>query len=459
MARLLIENGAIVTVNAQHEVLPKGYIFVEADRITALDAGSPPESLREQADTIIDATLMAAMPGMVNGHTHLSQVFLRGLADDKPLLDWLKTAIWPVASALTAADAYVAGVVGFLENIRAGATAVVEHQYIHTDLQNSDAFCRAAVDTGIRLLLARGWTDHNYHPNFMEPPQQIMAETRKLYEKWHRTHNDRIRIEFGPLILWGCSGELLQETYALGKELGIGTHMHIAETQAEIDMLLKQQNMRHVEWLAHLDVLGPDTHLVHSIWLDEREIDLIAQRQAVVVHCPVSNMYLASGIAPIVELRQKGVTIALASDGPGSNNSQNMFETLKTTSCLQKVYKLDAMALSPDDVLEMACRGGAVTFGQPTLIGSLEVGKKADIVLVDLDSPLIMPVHKVPSALVYNVTPGNVDTVIIDGTIVMRNKHITIVNEKAILAQARTVCEQLMARAADLQYSLDQVRW
>ncbi len=459
MTKLLIENGAIVTVNRRGDVWPKGYVYIQDDRITAVDSGDPPAGLRGQADTIIDATLMAVMPGMVNAHTHLFQIFLRGLADDLPLLEWLKTAIWPVASALTEEDAYVAGLLGFIENIRSGATAIVDHQYIHTDLRNSDGICRAAEETGVRLLLARGWADYNYHPNFMEAPDQIIAETRRLLDTWQNSASGRIRVEFGPLIPWGCSDETMKKTFALAREWGIGTHIHVAETKAEVDMLLALHNLRHIEWLDHLGALGPNTHLVHSVWLSDHELDLIARRQAVVVHCPIANMYLASGIAPITRLRQKGVTVALASDGPGSNNSQNMMETLKFTACLQKVGSLDAMALYPEDVLEMACRGGAVTFGQPDWIGSLEVGKKADVVVVDLDSPLIMPVHRIPSALVYNAEAGQVDTVIIDGQIVMRNKAITVVDEKAVLAKARAVCDNLFDRAEKMKYSLEQVKW
>jgi len=459
MTNILIENGSIVTVNERGDVFSPGYLYLEGDKIVALGAGAAPQNLRNQAGAILDATLMAVMPGMVNAHTHLFQIFLRGLADDKPLLEWLKSAIWPVASALTEEDAYVAGLVGFIENIRSGATAVIDHQYVHTDPRNSDGICRAAVETGIRLLLARGWTDHNYHPNFMESPEIIISETRRLLDTWQNRAKGRIRVEFGPLIPWGCSDETMQQTCALGQEWGINTHIHVAETQAEVDMMLEMQNLRHIEWLDHLGVLGPNMHLVHSIWLSEAEIDLIAQKQAVVVHCPVSNMYLASGIAPIVKLRAKGATIALASDGPGSNNSQDMMETLKAAACLQKVGTLNAMALYPEDVLEMACRGGAMAFGQPELIGSLEVGKKADIVLVDLDSPFSMPVHKVPSALVYNAGAGQVDTVIIDGRLVMQHKQITIVDEKAVLARSRAVCDKLFERAQALKYSLDQVRW
>jgi 5-methylthioadenosine/S-adenosylhomocysteine deaminase len=459
MSSILIENAAILTVNDRGDVIQPGYIYTEADRIAALGPASPPISLRRQADTVIDASLMAVMPGMVNAHTHLFQIFLRGLADDKPLLEWLKSAIWPVASALTEEDAYVAGLVGFIENIRSGATAVVDHQYVHTDPRNSDGICRAAQEIGIRLLLARGWADTNYHPNFMEPPERIVSEMQRLMGQWHNAAQGRIRIEFGPLIPWGCSDTTMRHTYQLAQEWGVGTHIHVAETRAEVEMLLQSHQLRHIEWLDSLGALGPTTHLVHSIWLSDHEIDLIVAKKAIVVHCPVSNMYLASGIAPITKLRQRGVVVALASDGPGSNNSQNMLETLKMTACLQKVGTLDAMALYPEDVLHMACRGGALTFGQPELIGSLEVGKKADLVLVDLDSPFSMPVHKIPSTLVYSSGAGQIDTVIIDGHIVMRDKRITIVDEKAVLARARLVSARLFERAKALQYSLDQVKW
>lgn len=459
MANILIHNGTIVTVNRRGQVIEQGYLYTEGDRIVAVEAGPAPQALHRKADTVIDATLMAVMPGMVNAHTHLFQTFVRGLADDKPLLDWLKEAIWPVAGALTAEDAYVAGLVGFIENIRSGATAVVDHQYIHTDPRNSDGICRAAQETGVRLRLARGWADTNYHPRFMETPEQIVGEMRRLLDTWQDAANGRIRIEFGPLIPWGCSDETMKQTCALAREWGIGTHIHVAETRAEVEMTLASHKMRHIEWMEHLGALGPDTHLVHSVWLSEKEIDLIAKRKAIVVHCPVSNMYLASGIAPVVKLREKGVTVALASDGSGSNNCNDMMETLKFTACLQKVGTLDAMALYPEDVLEMACRGGAATFGQPHLIGSLEAGKKADIVIVDLDSPFMMPVHRVPSALVYNARASQVDTVIIDGRVVMQNKQITVVDEKAVLARARQVSDKLFERARQLTYSPDDVEW
>jgi 5-methylthioadenosine/S-adenosylhomocysteine deaminase len=239
----------------------------------------------------------------------------------------------------------------------------------------------------------------------------------------------------------------MQRTYRLSQEWGAGTHIHVAETKAEVDMNLESRGNRHVQWLAEVGALGPDLQLVHSVWLNDEEIELIAEHDAVVIHCPVSNMYLASGVARVPEMRERGITVALGSDGPGSNNSQNMLEVLKLTALLHKVDTLDATVLLPEDVLWMACRGGARAFGLPDEIGSLEPGKKADVVLLDLDTPLAMPVHRVPSAVVYNSTPRDVDTVIVDGKLLMQNKEICVLDEKKLLARARQVCGQLFERA------------
>ncbi|HIP71737.1 MAG TPA: amidohydrolase [Anaerolineae bacterium] len=446
MGSILIKNGSVVTVDDEQRVYEQGYLFIEDDLITAVAPGDPPAQL-EKADAIIDASLMAVMPGMVNAHTHLFQTFIRGLADDKPLLDWLKTAIWPVAQALTEEEAYVAALVGLVENIRGGATAVIDHQYIHTEPGNDDGVCRAAEEVGLRFLLARGWTDVGYHPAFMESPEQIVRETARLREKWEVQGNGRIRVEFGPLIPWGCTDDTMCRTHDISQNWGAGTHIHVAETKTEVDMNLAARGSRHIEWLADIGVLGPHMQLVHSVWLGDNELALIAEHEAIVVHCPVSNMYLASGVARVPEMLARGITVALGTDGPGSNNSQDMMELLKMTALLHKVNTLDAMVLLPEDVLWMACRSGAAAFGLPQQIGSLEPGKKADVVLVDLDTPLAMPVHRVPSALVYNASVRDVDTVIVDGRILMQNKEILFLDEKALLARVRQTCTNLFERA------------
>jgi 5-methylthioadenosine/S-adenosylhomocysteine deaminase len=449
MSTILITGGTVLTQNDQGQVFDPGYVLVEDDRIMAVGAGHYPTWGEPgfQADLVIDASLKAVMPGLVNAHSHLFQTFVRGMADDKPLLEWLATAIWPVMHAVTEEEMYLASLLGLVENIRSGATSVIDNQYIHTNRGNDDAVFRAAKEGGVRLKIARGWADMNYHEAFMETADTVVAELERLLETWHGAENGRLSVESGPVIPWGCSDEAMRRTYALAQEWGVGTHIHTAESEPEVDMLIEQRGLRHVEWLEAIGCLGPDTQLVHSVWLSPAEIDLVAQRGAMIVHCPVSNMYLASGIAPITELRRRGVTVALATDGAGSNNSQDNMEVLKFTACLQKVGTLDAMSLLPEDVLQMATRGGARAMGLEEEIGSLEPGKKADITVVDLDAPHIMPVHRAPSALVYNANNGDVDTVIVDGRVLMKDKEVLFLDEGALLAECRAANRGLFERA------------
>jgi 5-methylthioadenosine/S-adenosylhomocysteine deaminase len=446
---ILIENGAVLTMSdPAARPLDPGYVLIAGDRIAAVGAGPAPAEARAAAAKIIDARHMAVLPGLVNAHTHLFQTFIRGLADDKTLLPWLRAAIWPVGSAMSAEEAYLAGLLGLVENIRSGATAVIDNQYLHCDAGTDDAFCRAAAEVGCRFTLARGWADRNYHPAFQETPDQIVATMTRLYEQWHGAAEGRVRIAFGPLIPWGCSEETLRRTVALARRWGVITHIHTAETREEVQMSVDAAGLRHVPWLDQLGVLGPDVHLVHAVWLDDAEIARVAETGTVVVHCPVSNMYLASGIARVVKMLAAGVPVALASDGPGSNNSQDMLETLKFAACLQKVGTLDATALLPEDVLRMAITHGSRAFGSAAVeLGRLAPGCAADVVLVDLNSPRMQPVWRVPSALVYNANGGDVDTVIVAGRILMAGKRIICLDEAALLDECRAAAQRLLVRA------------
>lgn len=444
---VLVVNGAVITVDDRDSVYNPGYVLVNGDKIAAVGEGAPPAEFGQKVKTILDASNMAVIPGLVNSHTHLFQTFIRGLGDDKNLLEWLKTYIWPIAANMRREESYVAGLVGLLENLRSGATAVIDHQYIHADPNNDDGFVQAAEETGLRFLLARGWADMNYQSMLQETPERVIAESTRLFQTYHGRADGRIRFEFGPLIPWGCSDQMMVKTYELARRWGVGTHIHVAETHEEVKMNIKARGKRHIEWLADLDILAPDVQLVHSVWLDDHELELVAERGAVVVHCPVSNMYLASGAARVPEMLRLGIPVALASDGPGSNNNQDMMEVLKSTALLAKVSSLDAMAVLPHQVIRMACRGGSLAFGQPDHIGSLEAGKKADLVLVDLDTPLAMPVHNPVSALVYNLSYGSVDTVLVDGKILMKDKKVIVIDEEAVLKEARAVCKKLFKRA------------
>ena len=447
MTGLLIHSGAVVTVDDDGTVHDPGWVFVRGNRVAEVGAGDPPTNRLRQAVEVIDAAGCAVMPGMTNAHTHLFQTLFRGLADDKALLDWLRDCIWPAAIHLDADIAHAAALAGLVENLRGGATAVIDHQYIHTDEGINDAVCRAADELGVRFLLAHGWADRNYHPDLEQTAEQAVARADSARRRWDGRDDDRIRVELAPLIPWGCSDEAMRTTVAAARSWGRGTHIHCAETAVEVEMNLDERDLRHVTWLDSLGVLGPDMQLAHSVWLDDDELDLIAATGSVVVHCPVSNMYLASGVARVPDMRARGITVALASDGPGSNNRQDMFEVLKATVLLQKVHRLDPLLFQPADVLHLACRNGAAAFGMPDAFGIVAEGQRADLLVVDLRSPFVAPVHWVASALVYNATPRDVRDVVVDGRTLIRDGHLVAANERQIMAEANDAARRLFNRA------------
>ena len=444
---LLVHGGAVVTVDDRGAVHDPGWVYAQGNRIAEVGAGPPPAARHSQAAVVIDASGTAVMPGMVNAHTHLFQGFFRGLADDRALLDWLRDCIWPGAVHLDGPTARLAALAGLIENLRTGATTVIDHQYVHVDPGIDDAVCSAADELGMRFLLAHGWADRNYPEPLMETAETAIERARAVRHRWDGRNDDRMRVELAPLIPWGCSDEAMRATVAEARSWGRGTHIHCAETEVEVEMSLDERGMRHVPWLDSLGALGPDVQLAHSVWLDDAELDLIASSGSVVVHCPVSNMYLASGVAPVVAMRRRGIAVALASDGPGSNNRQDMFEVMKATVLLQKVHHLDATVLQPSEVLHMACRGGAAAFGLPGAFGAVAAGQRADLVVVDLRSPFVMPVHRVPSALVYNATPRDVRDVIVDGRVLIRDRELVGVDEPDVLARAAAAARQLFERA------------
>lgn len=444
MTSLAILDASVVTSDDIGTIHPRGWVHVVGNRIVGVGAGDPPAVVR-RADVVLDGAGCAVMPGMVNAHTHLFQTLFRGLGDDKSLLEWLRDYIWPAASVMTVDEMAAAATIGIIENLRTGATTVIDHQYVHPGDGFDDAVCAAADRLGVRFLLARGWANRNYEPRLTESTDVVLERTAAVARRWHGAADGRIRVETAPLIPWGCSDSAVERAYSASPSGGL--HVHCAETAVEVEMNLGERGTRHVQWLHSLGVLGPGTQLAHCVWLDDDELDLVASCGAVVVHCPVSNMYLASGVARVPEMLRRGIQVALASDGPGSNNRQDMFEAMKMAVLLQKVHHLNPMILQPEDALRMATRGGAAAAGLPDDLGVIEAGRLADLVVVDLQSVFVAPVHRVASALVFNVTPHDVRHVVVDGQLVLRDQTLTTASEQVELHRAVAACEKLFARA------------
>lgn len=440
---ILIQNGSVLPMDGQHTIHTPGWVWLEADRVTALGPGQPPADLAAQAGRVIDASHMAVLPGLVNGHTHLSQTFMRGLGDDKPLLDWLKQVMWPLQAAMTVEEMRLASLLGLVENLRCGVTGVVQHHKIVTSPEHVDAAAEAAQAIGLRLRLARGWVDLG---SGAEAPQAIIDDMARLRERWDRAADGRISVAFGPMAAWRCSDAMMRRTVALARQWGLATHIHVAEAAGEIELMQQRNGLRHIEWLHKLDVLGPDLQLVHCVQVTETELDLIAAGGAMVVHCPVSNMYLASGAAPVRAMLDRGIIVALGTDGPASHNSQDLLETIKVAALLAKLATGEATALVPVDVLRMVTAAGAGLLGREDL-GYLAPGAKADLTLVNLNTARSMPVHHPDSALVYNASGPDVHTVIVDGRILLDAGRVTVLDEAALLEECRAAARRLLARA------------
>lgn len=440
---LLIKNGHVLTMDAQNTIYSPGWVWIEADRIEAVGQGQPPAGLAARTGRILDATHMAVLPGLVNAHTHLSQTFMRGLGDDKPLLEWLKQVMWPLQAAMTPEDMRLAGLLGLVENLRCGVTTVVQHHKITATPAHVDAVAGAAREVGLRLHLARGWVDLG---ESAESPTTIINQMARLYEQWHGRGGGRITVAFGPLAAWRCSDELMRRTVALARQWGVATHIHVAEARGEIELMRRRNGMGHIEWLHSLGVLGPDMQLVHCVHVTGAELDMIAESGAAVVHCPVSNMYLASGAAPVRQMLNRAIPVIIGTDGPASHNSQDVLETVKVAALLAKLNTGDATALLPEAALRMVTSTAARVLGRPDT-GQLVAGARADVALINLNTARSMPVHHPQNALVYNTGGPDVHTVIVDGRVLLDAGRVTVVDEAALLDECRQAARRLLARA------------
>lgn len=441
MDNIVIYGGSILTMDQLNTVHTPGWVLVSGDRIVDLGKGQPPRKVTTRATKTINAINKVVLPGLINGHTHLSQSFMRGLADGVGLLDWLKH-IRPVQAAMTPQDMELASLLGLVENLRCGVTSVVQHHKITFSTEHVDASLKAARVVGLRVLLARGWRDSG---GDKETLKGLMCEMTRLLECWHGSANGRISIGFGPMTPWCCSETMVRQTLNMARAWGLPTHIHIAETREEVEMFQQSCGLRHVGWLNKLGALGPDIQLVHCVWVDDTELKYIAHSKSTVVHCPVSNMYLASGIAPVRKMLDRQILVTLGTDGSASNNSQDMLATIKIATLLGRVGTGSATALMPEDVLHMATVNGAHLFGRHDL-GYLAVGNKADITIVDLNTARSTPVYSLTSALVHTVSGPDVHTVIVDGRLLLDAGRVTMVDETTLLTECRKAASRLIER-------------
>jgi 5-methylthioadenosine/S-adenosylhomocysteine deaminase len=452
MLDLLIVNGTIVTVNPKREILQNSAVAIQNGKI--VDIG-PTDALKEkyaEAKKVLDATGKAVFPGLINTHNHLFQTLLKGLGDDKVLSDWLAQMTFPSSVHLLPEDTYAGAMLGCLDGIHSGTTTMVDYMYPHPRPELSDGVIKAYRELGIRGIFGRGFMDageeFGVQRGIMQDVDAIENDARRLFDKYHGADNDRIKIWLAPAAIWSNSKESLEMTKRLADEYKTGITVHISETPFDREASRQLHGDWDINVLEKLGIMGPNVLMVHCVHLTPADIRMAKYFDAKVSHNPASNMYLSSGVPPIPRLIESGVTVGLTTDGAGSNNSNDMLETLKLAALLQKVHHMDPTIITAEKVLEMATIDGARAIGMEDEIGSLEIGKKADLFIFNPGlAAKAVPMHHPVSTLVYSSTQTNVEAVIVDGNIIMEDGIVSVVDEKAKLKLGQETADALSKRA------------
>ncbi len=449
---LIISDACIVTMNAHRDILDKGSILVEGDRIAAI--GTKTQLLKAHPEAeLIDGAGQILIPGMVNTHTHLFQTLLKGPGDDMVLKKWFTCMTGPAAAELTVSDAHIAALHGCIESIRSGVTTLVDFMYVHPQPGLTQAVVDAYLITGMRGFVCRGFladgVQYGVPGKLIESPRQALSDARALIEANNRP-GGRVQVGLAPCMIWTLDAESIRQTRALADELGVLVTIHVAETPFEIEHARRIYNRTDTQILSDLEFLGPDVLAVHCVQCSQDDVQLLRHHDVKVSHNPCSNMYLASGFAPIPEMLKAGITIGLGSDGPASSNNHSLFQAMKFAALMQKGLHRDATIMTAQKVLEMATIDGAHAIGLAHEIGSIEVGKKADIALVDTRGAFMSPIHDPVSALVYSALGHETSLVVIDGVILLSDGKLQSIDEHQVRRAAQSAAAEL-ARRANIQ--------
>ena len=425
---ILIKNITLVTQNPQRQIIKRGGLVIEKDTIKAIGQSREIEKqYRRQAKKIIDGQDKVILPGLINTHTHLAMTLLRGYADDLPLEEWWSNYVYPVESKFTRREVYGGSLLAMLEMLKSGTTCFTDFYYYE------DEVAKAAQEIGMRGILGCAIIDL---PTFyFKTTSAALKKAQSVIKEW--SDNDLVKVSLAPHMFQTTSLKTYQKCKKLARQYNLLLTTHTAETKQEVDYCLKKHKQRPIEILAKAGILDKRTLLAHGCWLTKKEIKILAHSGASIAHCPISNMKLASGIMPLPEMLEAGLNVTLGTDSPCSNNNLDMFEEMKTAALLHKINQLNPIVADAQTVLDMATINGAKALGLEKEIGSLETGKKADLIILDFNQPHLLPYHNIVSHLVYAAKGSDVETVIINGQIVMGERQIKQVNEGKVLTKIR----------------------
>lgn len=416
------------------DVIEDGAIAVKDGEIVFV--GKRDSTAGISADEKINAKGKVALPGLINCHTHVAMTLFRGLAEDKPLDVWLRDTIWPLEARLKRDDVYIGALLGCLEMLKSGTTCFADMYFYE------DAVARAVSESGLRAVLAEGIIEAGDKAK----GEKMLNASVNFAKSFDGYADGRVKTMLGPHAAYSCSPELLTKVRDKALELGVGVHIHLAESSELFKEFEEKYGCSEVEFLDRLGFFGVNVLAAHCINLSKRDRRILAERNVNAVYVPVANAKLGLNTAKVKELIRLGVNTALGTDGPASNNSLDMFETMKFGALLQKFVYKKPEVLSAREVLEVATINAAKALGLEKNIGSLEVGKKADIILINLSQPHLRPLHNIYASILYSARGSDVDTVMVEGKILMQNGIVKTLDEQAVVEKAEKHAFKLLAR-------------
>jgi 5-methylthioadenosine/S-adenosylhomocysteine deaminase len=444
---LLLTHGVIVTQNESRQIIADGAIAISGDRIAAIGPTTALTAQYTAAETL-DVAGSAIFPGLINTHIHLFQTGVKGLGEDMPVQDWVEVVTAPTAIHINPNEMYLFCLTGCLEQIHCGVTTLIDMSYAAHTFALHEANIKAMADSGLRSrytsIISDFGEEYGVLPELIKPIEQFLAEYRQLLHQYPAA--DRLAVWLAIGAPWTVTDRGLVAARGFTRQAGIPMVMHINEN--EVDNILCQQRHQKniIPYLAEVGFLGPDLLAIHCVVMDDTDIELFARHQVKVCYNPVSNMYLGSGIAPIMKMIDAGLTICIGTDGAGSNNSQDLIESLKVGALLQKVAAKNASVVDAQTALDWATRQAAQVMGLQDDIGSLEVGKKADMFVLSLNSARIVPAHDPVATLLYSTGQENVTCTIANGQILMSDRVIQHIDEADILARCQVAALELAHR-------------
>jgi len=438
-ADIIIHDCLILPMDKKNRIIENGSIVIENGKIAYV--GKKARSPVVKGENIVDGQGKVAMPGLINCHTHLPMTLFRGIAEDQPLDKWLTETIWPLEANLQPDDVYHGALLGCLEMIKSGTTCFAD-MYFH-----EDKVAEAVGKTGLRAVLAQGIIEAGNR----ERGERMFRENVDFAKKYHAYANGRVTTQLGPHAVYSCSPELLMKIREKASVLNVGIHIHLAESKEIATEIKEKFGFSEVGLLENLSFLGPDILVAHCVYLSRREMALMAKHNVKIAHNPVANMKIAVGVAKIKDLMNLGLTVGIGTDGPASNNSLDMFESMKIAALLQKLHYHDPTVLPAETILKMATMDGAKALRLENSIGSLEVGKEADLILVDLKKAHLTPMHDPYANIVYSAHGSDVNTVIVHGKILMENRKVKTLKEDEVMKDAEKSAFNLLSRARMLR--------